>query len=323
MHRRTVLTTLAAAGGVAVAGCSLGGGGSDGSSPGTAAIEHGFLRYLQPSAFEHTFFGASIAIGDSLHAVRTRAGAGRGTTDVLVELPEEFASLVRVGRLLASELGLPDPADPAGPVDSLHAVGDLVFEGQFDVASVEAALRDVGLERAGRRADHDVFRSSTHAVAASSDRLVVTRVGLPGRDAPDRSIGDHSPTPAELADSVGRAVEAVAGDPVEVQAASDAAGDVLDALPGTWFTTLRHQPRRFGEMDSPHDRARAYGTAWDAVSGADGTFTATMALRFETSDDVPARAAFQSEYVGDGSDATVRIDGPLVVLEARYRLERL
>lgn len=327
MRRRPMLTAAATAATGALAGClgllSDDGGDQTGDGP-------PYARYAADAVFEDGSF--NVASLDLAHLdevpevdVESESDDEAERSDPLLRVTEWGLAGATLGLTVANPLGIRDHALDA---DRVHAVGEVVMEGTFDVDGVGSDLEAAGLSPAGEHEGHRLWAGTMDdelgVVAATAERLVVGY----GHEYSDDTVEG-------LRSDVEAIVEAAAGDRPRVTE-DDTAGGLASAVPVRDYVGARFDPEgglfqedpsvrsssRLPDMVDLDGDALGYATAVDVVRGAEAT-TFHLAIRYADPAAADDDAAVLEAFAPTGDQRTASTDGATVRLQADYPTEAL
>lgn len=320
------MASVAATGGLA--GCQ---GGDDGTEDGTpsGSTSGGVTARYNQWVYEGAMQGSEM-FAVSLNWQSTSEIQGSGQTpssdqslqdDVLAVTPITwlFAGALAVG-LGLSQLGLNAAAQEGGPTEFVHIVSSgIVLEGSYDTDSLASSIEQAGGSESEEYNGYTIYENSgtnAGAIALSSETIIVVQ---------SSSDGVSDPTAR-----VKGIIDAESGSKTLLSESSDSFNDIVNALPnrsvmgGVYSEEAEalnsssdgQQGTQTGFSETDLD-GMVNAIASSANVSQDG-MTSAVAIRYTSESEVNARADIEAAVGHMGTNQSVTIDGPLVVVEAEY-----
>lgn len=221
---------------------------------------------------------------------------------------------IQVGFVIsgAELLGLPDPGEEGGGTDRFHWInGTRVMEGDYDVARIESANEDA--ERIEEYGDYTLYIDDETTLGVSEDAALWAR--------------EDSPFISDTTARVQAHIDATGSEESRYATEHEAFADLQNALPNREYTGVVFDPDGGvleGESDSEYTQIEDTDLDSDVLgyagsSAVDGTdLTASVAVRYSDADAVDDRETLKSALGAEADEQTVKIDGPLAIVEGEY-----
>ncbi len=240
--------------------------------------------------------------------------------DALAVTPLSFFGLG--SNLATGVLGIPrsgSDQDTDQPTEYLHvASNSVIMEGNYDADATATAIEDQGATESEQYGDFTFYtidgQNGTSVIGITSDTVIVA--GASGESSPTeqaRLLADANNAEATTYSAgVGEFDELMTAlpDRTIMGVSYDPEGNVLEGTGGGQSELEFIEETELGP--------NVLGYATSATLESSGIATSSVALRYESADDVDDRSTIESALGAEADVQTIAIDGPLVVVEGEF-----